>query len=174
MQRSALNESNQVMTSTSLTIAAPSKDAATEARMANAHPVLHHAERATALQREWAVRAMANANASAQLFALGIDLDSWQDLLLMQQAAWRRLMMLQNGWTQAWRTWVVYSDQIRGANTMSKLVEREGNIVAQFVSLMTSQATDWVGLQENIHVGYSYWVSEKLSEKRKSLSVTAG
>ncbi len=162
------------MTSASLTVAAPRGEAAPAPRplMTNTLPVLHHAERAAALQRDWAVRAMANANASAQVFALGIDAYSWEDLLFMQQAAWRRLFALQDGWMQAWKSWVRYSDQIRGANTMSKLAEREGNIMAQFVSLISSQATDWIGLQENIHEDYSYWINQKLSEKRKSLSAS--
>ena len=29
-----------------------------------------------------------------------------------------------------------------------------------------------LGLQENIDVGYSFWISERLSEKQKSLSAS--
>ncbi len=90
-------------------------------------------------------------------------MESWEDLLHMQQAAWRRLFTLQSGWMQDWKSWLLYSDRIKGANTMSKLAESEGNIVAQLVQLLSNQATDWVGLQENIHVDYSYWVNEMKS-----------
>jgi hypothetical protein len=47
---------------------------------------------------------------------------------------------------------------------MSKLAEREGNIFGQAAQILCSQATDLVGLQENIAVDYGYWVSEKLGK----------
>jgi hypothetical protein len=56
----------------------------------------------------------------------------------------------------------------RGANTMSKLVERESNIGVQFGQLLGAQLTDLVGLQENIEVDYSYWINGKLAEKRRT------
>ncbi len=74
---------------------------------------------------------------------------------------------------QEWKSWIAYTDQIKGANTMSKLAEREGNIVAQVTQILSSQATDLVGLQENIDVDYSYWINQKLSDKRRSLSMPA-
>ena len=175
LQRSALNESIQAMTSTSLTVAAPREDVAHAAQrlMANAHPVLHHALRATALQTDWRARAMSSASATAQVFALGIDMESWEDLLQMQQAALQRLFTLQSRWMHVWKNWVLYSEQIRGANTMFKFTEREGNIAAQLNQILSDEAADMVGLLENLHVDYSYWINEKLREKRKSLSNVA-
>ncbi len=162
------------MTSASLAIPPSRRDveSAPQRLPSTAHPLLHHALRATALQSDWAARAMGNASATAQVFALGIDMETWDELLQMQQAAWRRLFTLQSNWMEEWKNWIQYSDQIRGANTMSKLAEREGNIVAQLTQILSGQATDLVGLQENIDVDYSYWIHEKLKQKRKSLSVT--
>ena len=174
MQRSAFNESSQVMTNTSLTVAGSSREAAPAARRETpvSHPAFHHALRAVALQSDWATRAMHNASASAQVFALGIDAESADELLQMQHAAWRRLFALQSSWAQDWKNWIQYSDLIKGANTTFKFVEREGNIVAQCVQLLSKQAADLMGLQENIDVDYSFWINEKLSEKQKSLSAS--
>jgi hypothetical protein len=163
------------MTSNSLTVAARREDVAHAAQrlMANANPALHHALMATALQTVWGARAMSSASATAQVFALGIDMESWQDLLQMQQAALQRLFTLQSRWINVWKNWVLYSEQIRGANTMLKFTEREGNIVAQLNQILSDEAADVVGLLENLHVDYSYWIGEKLSEKRKSQSNVA-
>ena len=159
------------MTSASLAIAIPHgrMESPLQGLPPNANPVLHRTMRAAALRFDWAARAMGNASATAQVFALGIDAESMEELLQMQQAAWRRLLDLQSGWMEEWKSWIAYADQIKGANTMSKLAERENNIVAQLTQILGNQATDLVGLQENIHVDYSYWINQKLSEKRKSL-----
>ena len=174
MQRSAFNESSQVMTSTSLTVSGSSREAEPAARRETPvpHPAFHHALKAVALQSDWATRAMHNASASAQVFALGIDAESAEELLQMQHAAWQRLFTLQSSWAQEWKNWIQYSDLIKGANTTFKFVEREGNIVAQCVQLLSKQAADLMGLQENIDVDYSFWINEKLSEKQKSLSAS--
>jgi len=53
--------------------------------------------------------------------------------------------------------------QIKDANTMSKLVEKQYNLVAQWNQLLGSQATNLMGLEENIEVDYGYWASQKLN-----------
>ena len=167
MQRSAFNESSEVMTSTSLTVSGSSRETEPAPRRETPvpHPAFHHALRAVALQNDWAARAMHNARASAQVFALGLDADSAEELLQMQTAAWQRLFTLESGWAEEWKNWIQYSDLIKGANTTFKFVEREGNIVAQWVQLMSKQAADLMGLLENIDVDYSFWINEKLSAK---------
>jgi hypothetical protein len=174
LQRSAFNESSQVMTSTSLTVAGSNREALPAARRETPvpHPAFHHALRAAALQSDWATRAMHNASASAQVFSLGIDAESAEELLQMQHAAWERLFSLQSSWAQDWKNWIQYSDLIKGANTTFKFVEREGNILAQCVQLLSKQAADLMGLQENINVDYSFWINQKLSEKQTSLSAS--
>ncbi len=173
MQRPAFHESVQVMTSTSLTVAASGRElASTAPRTAPIpHPALHHALRGVALQSDWAARALCNASATAEVFASGIDAESLEELMQMQHAALQRLFTLQSSWLQDWKSWIQYSDLIKGANTTFKFVEREGNIVAQCVQLLSKQSADLIGLQENIDVDYSYWINQKLSEKRKSLSI---
>jgi hypothetical protein len=144
-------------------------DVATTARhwMAEPHPAANHALKATELQTNWAARAIGNVTATTQVFALGMDSKSLEELAELQAAAWRRLQALQTGWMRNWELWFQYSGQVNGANTMSKLVEREGNVAAQFARLVGNQVTDLVGLQENILVDYSFWIHEKLREKRE-------
>ena len=162
------------MTSTSLAVSGSSREPTPAARRETpvSHPAFRHALKAVALQSDWATRALHNASASAQVFALGIDAESAEELLQMQHAAWQRLFTLQSNWAQDWKNWIQYSDLIKGANTTFKFVEREGNIVAQCVQLLSKQAADILGLQENIDVAYSFWINEKLSEKQKSLSAS--
>ena len=160
------------MTSTSLSVPpSPGDVESVPRRLASSTPpILHYALRASALQRDWAARATGKASATAQVFALGIDAESLDEFVQMQLAVWQRLLALQSSWAQDWRLWIQYCDQIKGANTLSKLAEREGNIVAQLTQILSNQVTDLIGLQENIDVGYSYWIHEKLEQKRKSLS----
>ncbi len=132
------------------------------------HPVLHHMLKAGTLRGNWATRSFSNARATAELFAHGIDIETLEELSDLQQAAWQRLWALQSGWLQGWKSWLRYADQIKGANTMAKLVERDGNITAQFTQLLGNQVTDLVGLAENIQVDYAYWINEKLNARRKS------
>jgi hypothetical protein len=144
-----------------LTAAAPA--------IAKVHPALAHAMKAGVLQTDRATRAFADARATAEVFALGGDPDVWRELMRIQEASWRRLRTLQDGWLKDWAQWLQYAGQIRGANTMSKLVERENNIGAQLAQVIGAQVTDLVGLQENIEIAYSYWINTKLSEKRNAL-----
>src|ERR1700684_1517208 len=87
-------------------------------------PVADHLEKARALQQNRAERALGNAVASAKLVAGGIDRQTWDEFWELQRAAWQRLFSLQEGWWQDWSDWRKYSGQIKGANRMSKLVER--------------------------------------------------
>jgi len=133
----------------------------------SAVPAINHAEKARALTANWAARATGNAAATAQLAGLGLDAQDWMDLLDLQLAAWQRLGALQQGWVESYKTWMKYAGQVKGANTISKLVERECNIGAQLTQLIGSQITDLVTLEENFEIDFSYWVAQALAEKRK-------
>ena len=126
---------------------------------------LDHAKKAVALQAEWATRVRDNTIASAELFAGGIDPETWGELLEMAISAQERLSALQRTWLQQWTAWINYSDQIKGANTMAKFAERESNIMAQYSQLLGAQASSLIGLEENIEVAYSYWVHQKLASR---------
>ena len=168
MQRPALNRGNQIMTDTSLAVPPALAASVTEQPKPRTHvPPLDHAKKALALQNEWATRVGGNAFATAQLFAQGIDPETWAELLQLGEAARQRFSALQNGWLQDWTAWVRYSDQIKGANTMSKLAERESNIGVQWASILGAQAATLIAWEENIEVAYSYWVSEKLERKKR-------
>lgn len=60
---------------------------------------------------------MGSASETVQLFASGLNSESWQELLQLQQAVWQRLFTLQKGWVRDWKDWVLYFDQIKGAPT---------------------------------------------------------
>ncbi len=127
-------------------------------------PVIDHALKAGALQRNATTRALANLAATAQAFAQGLTAEDMEELLHMSQAACQRLFALQKGWAQSWTEWFRYADQVKGANTMSKLVEREMNTLAQMGQILGNQMTDLVGLQENVEVDYFYWVNKKIKK----------
>lgn len=129
-------------------------------------PVVDHALKAAALQNDRGRRAFDNAVTTTQLLGKGIDLPAFDDLCQLQTAALSRLAALQSGWIEGWMNWFKYAGQIKGANTLSKLVEMESNIIAQAAQLMGSQITSLVALQENVEVDYSHLIKQRLSEKR--------
>jgi len=160
------------MSSTALAVPAAAMDGMSVTRQPAPKtnvPVLDHALKARALQSNRTMRATGSAVATAQLFALGMDGTEWEELFQLHTAAWARLRALQEGWAEDWKNWWRYAEQLKGANTMAKLAERECNISAQLVSLLGAQATSLVGLQENIEVDYFYWVQQRLDAKRREL-----
>jgi hypothetical protein len=126
-------------------------------------PLMH---KAASVVGNWAARTAGSGIATAALLPCCLDPHSWpqiwQELWQMQQAVWRQQFQMQNTWLQGW---VALSDELtqaRGANTMTKLVEQEFDLVAQWQTLLRDQSTDVVRLLENLEVNYAYWVSEKL------------
>ena len=85
----------------------------------------------------------------------------WQDILAMQQAVLKRIDQLQVEWTNGCNEILEEYSQIKNANTLSKLLEREYNVVAQTSDLTASQITGWVGLIENFQVSYSWWLNQQ-------------
>jgi hypothetical protein len=121
------------------------------------------------LMAGWAARSAATHIAAARLFAFGMNTQTWTELLLLNEAAWQRGWKLQENWLRGWKAWSQECRRVRRANTMSKFVEQEFDLLAQLGHLLSDQATDLVTLQENIDVDYGYWVNEKL----KSISESA-
>jgi hypothetical protein len=128
---------------------------------------MDHALKARAIQTDRAIRAADNVQATAKLLLSGLDPETMRELLDLQRAAWRRYSALQKGFVADWIGWFDYADRIKGANTMSKLVEMESNILAQAAQLMGTQITSLVALQENIEVDYSYLVRQILADRNK-------
>jgi hypothetical protein len=120
-----------------------------------------HALKAFALQGGHTARLAGAAVGTAQLLARGLDDDAWEELWLMQGEVRRRMTRLQQEIIGDWFAWGRYADQIGGANTMSKLAEREYNTLAQATQLVGAHTTSFMALLENIQVGYLYWLREK-------------
>ncbi|ACC74589.1 hypothetical protein PPMP20_38840 [Paraburkholderia phymatum] len=118
----------------------------------------------------WAARSATNGIDTARLFAFGINPETWRELAQMQQAIVERLTLQQQSWMQGWAAWNRERAEIRGANTVTKLVEQEFNLIAQIGQLFIDQTTNLIALQENIEVSYAYWLNQKLG----ALSSTAG
>lgn len=131
-------------------------------------PWVDHALKAQAIQKDRAARATANLAATLQLLSAGLDADALEELALLQQSVWSRLTALRTGWMQDWMGWMRYADQIKSANTMSKLFEMEANIFARATQILGGQITSLVALQENLEVDYSYLINEILAARRKS------
>jgi hypothetical protein len=114
----------------------------------------------------WGTRAAGTGIATTVLLPWRIDPQClpqlWFELWQMQASVWLRQCQLEENWLQRWFAWAQECTQARGANTMSKLVEQEFDLVGQWHEMMSGQATDVVSLLENLDVNYGYWVAEKL------------
>jgi len=121
-----------------------------------------HSLKVQNLLSNWAAGAADKSIATSQLLAFGLNTETWGELLQLQQAVQQRLQQQQQNWWRGWAAWAQQCTQIKNANTMSKLVEQEFNLVGQLVQLLSNQATNLATLQENIEVDYGYWVHEKV------------
>ena len=98
----------------------------------------------------------------------------WQDMLSMQQAVLKRIEQQQVEWAAGCNEILKEYNQIKDASTLSKLLEKEYNVVGQFVALTASQMTDWVGLIENFQISYSWWLNQqqnRIGQRNEALSV---
>jgi predicted phage tail protein len=141
----------------------PDVGAESEAIASSAASSVAHAATAQKLTQRYAASMANNGALSLALAGRLWDPTVWSESLQMEAAIARRLhgqgLDFRKGCT------VLLEDygQLRQANTMSKLVEKQCNLMAQFGQLMTSQATNFVALLENIDVDYGYWASQKQS-----------
>jgi hypothetical protein len=137
---------------------------AAETKVAAPGPPLMH--KAANVMGDWAARAAGTGLAATVLLPWRIEPQSWpqiwHELWQMQHAVWQRQAQLQDNWLQNWIAWSNAFTEVRGANTMTKLVARELDLVAQWQELVSNQTTDVVSLLENLEINYAYWVNEKL------------
>jgi hypothetical protein len=110
----------------------------------------------------WIARAATSRIDTAQLFAFGIELSTWGEMLHLQEAFATRLIQQQHAWSKGWVDWFQQREQLTSANTMSKLVEQKFNLAGQLGELVRDQVTNFMALLENAQISYSYWVHEKL------------
>jgi hypothetical protein len=123
---------------------------------------LQHAMKVPALLGGWAARAGASSIDTARLFAFGMNLQTWGELIEMQQAVVQRLMLQQQALLQGMAAWNRERAAMKAANTVTKVVEQECNLIAQIGILLSDQMTNLVALQENIEVSYAFWLNQKL------------
>jgi hypothetical protein len=96
---------------------------------------------------------------------LQLDADAWQQLQAIQAAVLQRWQKYQEGWFEGFAALAQEYAQSRHANTLSKYIEQEYNLVAQFNALVADQASKLAGLLENIQVDYGYWMAQQSEEK---------
>jgi len=126
------------------------------------------AQRALTLQTlmgEWAMRTGGTAAKALSLVPFSLDPQVLTELVQLQNAIAQRLQAQQQEWLQGWAGWLQERAQARRANTVSKLVEQEFDLLARFVLLLSDQMLDLVTLQENVEVNSSYWVQQVLTAK---------
>ena len=83
----------------------------------------------------------------------------------MQQAMFKQLHQIGHDWLAGMAAWTQECSQVKAANTMSKVVEQELDLIGQFGQLLSNQATALTELMESAQVGYSFWVKEKLEAR---------
>lgn len=139
----------------------PDVAAESEAIVASAAASLAHAATAQRLTHRYAA-SMANNGALTLALATRMwDPTIWSESLQMEAAIAKRLEGQGLDFRKGCRVLLEDYGQIKQANTMSKLMEKQCNLMTQFAQLMTSQTTNFVSLLENIDVDYGYWASQK-------------
>jgi len=118
-------------------------------------------QKAVLMGTQLAARGIANEAATAAVLPWRMDTDTWRELAAMQQAVWGRLQQQNQAWVRGCTALVQEQQQLKQANTLSKFVEQEYNLLAQTGALVASQCAAFVGLMENVQVDYAYWVSQK-------------
>lgn len=108
-------------------------------------------------------RTLSNGMFTAGLATHFMEPQLWSDVTQMQNAILQRLKQQGDSWLKGCAILMQDYVQIKQANTMSKLVEKQYNLVTQWNQLIGDQTTNLMGLQENIEVDYGYWASQKLN-----------
>ncbi|KMO27479.1 hypothetical protein VQ02_33195, partial [Methylobacterium variabile] len=110
-------------------------------------------------------RCAVNAVGTAQLLASEPDPDTLSELFAMQTAFMNRLWQMDQDWRtgllQLYQEWM----SLREANTLSKVIEQDYNLGAQFGDLVMNYVTSAATLVESTNVGYAYWLSKKIGAK---------
>jgi hypothetical protein len=81
--------------------------------------------------------------------------------LKFRQAVWNRILENQKSWFTGIADIIQEYKELKDANTLSKHVEQECNVIGQWSALMTRQIADWAEMMENIQTDYDYWISQK-------------
>ena len=108
-----------------------------------------------------AMRGMAQGATAAAVLPLRFDPGTWHEVMALQQAVVQRCWQQQKGWLEGLAALAQEHSRLKEANTLSKYVEQEYNLVAQFGALVADQMSQWAGLLENTQVDYGYWMAQR-------------
>lgn len=116
----------------------------------------------TVLANELASTCAGNVVGTVQLLAEAPDSDTIGEIYAMQAAFVRQLWTIEQEWRAGWLQICQGAVSLRKANTLSKVVEQDYNLVGQAGDLMVNAVTSTASLIESATVGYSYWLSNKI------------
>ncbi|AWN47061.1 hypothetical protein DK419_12675 [Methylobacterium terrae] len=118
----------------------------------------------TVLANDLVANCAANAVGTVQLLAERPDSDTIGEIYAMQLAFMRQLWTIERDWRDGWLQICQASLSLRKANTLSKIVEQDYNLVGQVGDLMVNTVASTASLIESATVGYSYWLTNKINE----------
>ncbi|WP_454055937.1 hypothetical protein [Cupriavidus sp. Marseille-Q8015] len=122
---------------------------------------LRHALTLTRLSHGRAARATAAGARAVSLMPL-LDARDWSGLLRLQEAMCQRLQAQQQDFAREWVAWLHNCARAGRANTMSKQLEQDVDLLGQWVMLWSRQMVDLATLQENFEVNAEYWLEDRL------------
>lgn len=102
------------------------------------------------------------------------SLQLWDEIGQMQQAVCKRMQEQQEEWLHGMCNIVTEYSEMKKARTLSRLLEQECNMLNQLTSLATTQLTAWVGMMENIQIGYAWWLDQKQQALQEPSAAEAG
>jgi hypothetical protein len=129
--------------------------------------------RRTVLVGELATRSTANAVGTVQLLSENPDSDTIGELYEMQVALVKQLWKIDQDWRAGLLRVYEGSLQLRKANTLSKVLEQDYNLIGQYGDLVTNYLTSVATLVDNSTVGYSYWLSKKIQAAHAAKAAAA-
>jgi hypothetical protein len=112
-----------------------------------------------------AMRAMAHGLTTAAVLPLRPEPQTLNELMALQQAVIQRIADQQKGWLEGCAALAEERNRIKEANTLSKFVEQEYNLFANFSALVADQMSQWAGLVENTQVDYGYWIAQQAQQE---------
>ncbi len=124
--------------------------------------------RRSAAVSEIAALCATNAVGTAELLSVRPTPDVIDDLFAMQAAFARQLWSIDLEWRTGLMRIAEGTLALRSANTVSKIMEQDLNLIGRCGDLMTVYATKTAALIENTSVGYSFWLSKKVKEMQAS------
>jgi hypothetical protein len=139
----------------------PDLAAETAALASSAETHLAHVRTTHRLAQKYAASMANNGALSLGLATRLWDPTVWSESMHLAAAVAQRLHLQGLNWRKGCTILLDDYAQLRQANTMSKLVEKQCNLTLQFGQLLSSQATNFLSLLENIDVDYGYWASQK-------------